>query len=296
MDLELPIESDRSDLDSSDPDHSDTVDRPVARGSSTMSHARFLVHAVAGIVPIGVFLLLPMGTWADMSELPLHPLIVHGVIVALPVAAIWLLVSVWRPRILTRTFSVLWALSVLGALGVIAAKSSGDSLAAAVGLPSAHADAGNRLIPVTIALAAVVLVLGYLTRVRPSPRLARGARGLGAVAAVAVLPLTYAAGHSGAESVWEEEYAEAQQPISRELITLSMDEVMRHDSPTDCWSVVDGVVYDMTTFIARHPAGGSDIVEYMCGKDATEDFQGEHGGQGEPEKWLATLQIGVLAD
>jgi hypothetical protein len=34
----------------------------------------------------------------------------------------------------------------------------------------------------------------------------------------------------------------------------------------------------------------------MCGVDATEDFAGEHDGQGEAEKWLATLKIGVLAD
>jgi hypothetical protein len=33
----------------------------------------------------------------------------------------------------------------------------------------------------------------------------------------------------------------------------------------------------------------------MCGKDATEDFQGEHQGQGEPEKWLETLKIGKLS-
>jgi hypothetical protein len=226
----------------------------------------------------------------------MHPLIVHGVIVALPVAAIWLLLAVWKPNVLTRTFTALWALSVLAVLGVIAAKSSGDSLAAAVGLPNAHAEAGNRLIPVSIAMAATVLISGYVTLVRPTRAVASGARALSAVAAIAVLPLTYLAGHSGAESVWEEEYAEAQQPIAPGNLTLSMDEVRRHATPEDCWTVVDGTVYDMTTFIARHPAGGNDIIEYMCGKDATDDFAGEHGGQGEPEKWLATLKIGTLAD
>ena len=260
-----------------------------------MTNKKFLLHALAGIVPVIVFLLLPLGTWADISELPMHPLIVHGVIVLLPVAAIWLLVSVWRPRVLERTFSVVWALSVLSTLGVIAAKSSGDSLAAAVGMPSAHADAGTRLIPVAIAMAVTVLIFGYVTLVRPSRSIAVGARALAAIAAVAVLPLTYAAGHSGAEAVWEEEYAEAQLPISRDTLTLSLDEVSRHDQPDDCWTVVNGIVYDMTTFIARHPAGSGDI-EGMCGIDATDDFVGEHEGQGEPEKWLATLQIGVLAD
>lgn len=261
-----------------------------------MNHRRFITTALAGIVPVVVFLRLPYGVWADFAQLPMHPLIVHGVIVALPVAAIWLLLAAWNLNVLTRTFTPLWALSVLAALGVIAAKSSGDSLAAAVGLPNEHAEAGNRLIPVSIAMAATVLLSGYVKLVRPNRGVATGARALGAVAAIAVLPLTYLAGHSGAEAVWEEDYAEAQQPIAAGGLTLSMDEVRRHATPEDCWTVVDGTVYDVTTFIDRHPAGGADIVEHLCGKDGTADFRGEHGGQGEPEKWLATLEIGSLAD
>ncbi|MGD9755171.1 MAG: cytochrome b5 domain-containing protein, partial [Acidimicrobiia bacterium] len=149
---------------------------------------------------------------------------------------------------------------------------------------------------VSIAMAATVLISGYVTLVRPTRPFALGARALGAVTAIAVLPLTYLAGHSGAEAVWEADYAEAQQPIAAGNLILSMDEVRRHATPEDCWTVVDGTVYDMTSFIERHPAGASDIVEYLCGKDGTADFRGEHGGQGEPEKWLATLEIGSLAD
>lgn len=255
---------------------------------------KLAIAAVAGAVPVGVFLALPLGTWADISALPAHPLIVHGVIVALPVAAIWLLLAVWKPQVLRRTHVPLWALSVLGALGVIAAKSSGDSLAAAVGLPDTHADAGNRLVPVSIAMAVSVLLFVAFTIVKPVRALGVATRGLAALVALAVLPLTYLAGHSGAESVWEEEYKEAQQPISRDSLTLSMDEVERHAIATDCWTVVNGNVYDMTTFIERHPAGAADIID-MCGKDATDDFMGEHDGQNEPEKWLATLKIGVVA-
>ena len=260
-----------------------------------MSHAKFFAYAAAGVVPIIVFLLLPMGTWADLASLPMHPLIVHGVIVVLPVLAVWLLVSAWKPTLFDRTFPVLWCLAVLAALGVIAAKSSGDSLAAAVGLPGAHAEAGTRLVPFTIALAATVLVFGYVRLVRPIRRAQPVARGLAAVLAVAALPLTYAAGHSGAESVWQEDYAAAKEPISPGSISISLDEVRRHAGRDDCWAVVDGIVYDLTSFVARHPAGSSDIEE-MCGTDATDDFLGEHEGQGEPQSWLATLRIGVLAD
>ncbi|MFN6119227.1 MAG: cytochrome b5 domain-containing protein [Actinomycetes bacterium] len=256
---------------------------------------RFLALAAAGIVPIVVFLLLPMGTWAEITDLPMHPLIVHGVVVVLPVTAILALVAMWRPAVFTRTFTVLWALSVVSVLGVIAAISSGESLSAAVGLPDSHAAAGTRLLIVAIALAATVLTLGFAQLVRPVRAVALGARALTAIGALAALPLTYAAGHTGAEAAWQEDYAAAKEPISRDDLSLSIEEVRRHATPDDCWAVVNGVVYDLTTFVARHPAGSSDI-EGMCGTDATDDFVGEHGGQGEPERWLATLRIGVLSD
>jgi hypothetical protein len=260
-----------------------------------MSLKRFLVVAGLGIAPIALFLLLPFGAWADVDNLPAHPLLVHGVIVIIPVLAVWMLLSVWKPEILRRTFLQMWALGVVAALGVIAAKSSGDSLSAAVGLPDSHADAGNRMIPLTIAMAGSILVMVLFTMVKPIRVAMLSGRTIAAVLAVVALPFTYLAGHSGAESVWEEEYARAQEPISREDLQLTMDEVASRNTPEQCWTVVEGVVYDMTTFIARHPAGASDIKE-MCGEDASEDFLGEHEGQGEPEKWLGTLRIGVLAD
>lgn len=260
-----------------------------------MSLKKFVLVALAGIVPIVTFMFLPYGFWADIDNLPAHPLIVHGIIVLVPVVAVWTLLAMWKEEILRRSKMWLWGLSVAGTLGVIAAKSSGDSLSAAVGLPNEHADAGNRMIPVTIVLSATVLLTIFFGLVRQVRVVNRATRVLASVAAVAALPLTYVAGHTGAESVWEEDYSRAQQPISRDLVEFSMAEVRRRNTPEACWSVVDGEVYDMTTFIARHPAGGSDIVEYMCGKDATDDFTGEHGGQGEPEKWLATLKIGVMA-
>jgi cytochrome b involved in lipid metabolism len=116
---------------------------------------------------------------------------------------------------------------------------------------------------------------------------------LASLIAIVVLPLTYVAGHTGAESVWKEDYAKAQEPISRESVTFSMDEVAKRNTAEQCWTVVNDVVYNMTTFIKRHPAGSKDIID-MCGKDASDDFLGEHEGQGEPEKWLETLKIGAL--
>lgn len=254
---------------------------------------RILVLAVLGVVPIGVMLALPMGTWADLSGLPGHPLIVHSVVVLLPVTSIWVLVASWKADLFMKTGRMLYGISVLSAVGVIAAKSSGDSLSAAIGLPGDHAEAGNRLVAVSIALAGSVLAM-WAIRILWARRYALVAtRALASVIAIGTLPLTYIAGHTGAESVWEAEYAKAQEPISRETVTFSMDEVSRRNTADECWTVVEGAVYDMTTFIKRHPAGSGDIID-MCGKDASDDFLGEHEGQGEPEKWLDTLKIGVL--
>lgn len=260
-----------------------------------MSIKKFLILAIAGILPIAIFMMLPYGVWADVDNLPAHPLIVHSIIVLVPVVAIWTMLAMWKSNVLHKTYMPLWALSVFSTLGVIAAKSSGDSLSAAVGLPNEHADAGNRMIPVMMVLSTLVLLTIFFGMVRKIQFINKGTRVLASLTAVVALPLTYIAGHTGAESVWEEEYALAQEPISRDNLVFTMQEVQQRSAPEACWSVVDGVVYDMTTFIARHPAGGKDIVEYMCGKDATKDFQGEHKGQGEPEKWLDTLRIGVLS-
>ena len=84
---------------------------------------RFIVLALAGIIPIVVVLQLPMGTWADFAGLPNHPLVVHLVVVLLPVVAIWTVLAAVKPVVLERTFPYLFAAAVIG----------GTSLAGGVG-------------------------------------------------------------------------------------------------------------------------------------------------------------------
>ena len=258
-------------------------------------YAKVLATAAIAALPLTVFLLLPMGTWADISSLPGHPLIVHSVVVLLPVVSVWAIVAAWRTEVFNRTFKVLYGLALLAALGVVAAKSSGDSLAAAVGLPNDHADAGNRLVAVSIALVVGIFLVSAVKQILSHRFVLLVSRIVVGVVAAVALPLTYLAGHTGAESVWKDDYAKAQEPISRENISLSRTEVAKRNSPNECWTIVNGSVYDMTSFIQRHPAGSGDIID-MCGKDASDDFLGEHEGQGEPEKWLATLKIGTVKD
>ncbi len=258
-------------------------------------YIKVLTLAVLAAAPIALFLLLPMGTWADFASLPGHPLVVHSVVVLLPVVSLWVIVAAWRTDVFSKTFRILYGLAIVSALGVVVAKSSGDSLAAAVGLPKDHAEAGNNLVAVAIALVGVIFLIAAVRLLFSHRGVHLASRIVAGVIAAAVLPLTYIAGHTGAESVWKDDYAKAQEPISRENISLSRAEVAKRGSAEECWTIVDGSVYDMTSFIQRHPAGSGDIID-MCGKDASDDFLGEHEGQAEPEKWLATLKIGVIKD
>ncbi|KAI9025639.1 cytochrome b5-like heme/steroid binding domain-containing protein, partial [Hyaloraphidium curvatum] len=50
-----------------------------------------------------------------------------------------------------------------------------------------------------------------------------------------------------------------------------MDEVATHNSPADCWFVVDGRVYDASAWIPSHP-GGRAILAAYAGKDVSREW------------------------
>ena len=256
---------------------------------------KFLIIALCGVIPIVVAMQLPSDLWAEIGDLPAHPLIVHFAVVMLPVVALWTLFAIAKPAVLEKTFPYLFALSVVSTLSVIAAKSSGISLSAAVGLPDEHAEAGDRLVVVAIALSAVILLLAGVSKFWPKRIAMRGISVVAMLIAFVALPMTYITGHSGAEATWKDAYAQAKEPISDGVTRVTMAEVQKRSTREDCWSVVDGTVYDLTSFIQRHPGGADDIAK-MCGKDASENFLGQHEGQGEPEMWLGTLKVGVLSN
>ncbi|KAI5459359.1 FMN-dependent dehydrogenase-domain-containing protein [Mariannaea sp. PMI_226] len=52
-------------------------------------------------------------------------------------------------------------------------------------------------------------------------------------------------------------------------------EITAHNKPDDAWLVVNGIVYDLTTFAPHHP-GGADVIYKFAGYDATEEYNKFH--------------------
>ena len=81
--------------------------------------------------------------------------------------------------------------------------------------------------------------------------------------------------------------------LSERIITL--EEVSKHDREDDAWTVIDGVVYDITHFVHNHPGGRTKIMR-GAGKDSTEKFRKSHlGGDEIINEHLWMIAIGTLS-
>lgn len=76
--------------------------------------------------------------------------------------------------------------------------------------------------------------------------------------------------------------------------TFTLAQVTTHASASNCYSAINGIVYDLTAWINKHPGGSREILR-ICGKDGSNAFNGQHGGDARPEQILAGFEIGTLA-
>jgi cytochrome b involved in lipid metabolism len=76
--------------------------------------------------------------------------------------------------------------------------------------------------------------------------------------------------------------------------SYTLAQVATHKSTTDCWSVVNGGVYDLTKWIGKHP-GGPGVIEAMCGVDGTAAYNGQHKGSSSAASYLGQYKIGTLS-
>lgn len=263
--------------------------------------------------------------------LPVHPLVVHAVVVLLPLAALGLVAEVLVPA-LRRRYAGLTVLGLAAGTGAaFVAKESGEALARTEGLPAQHSGLGSLLPPVAAALLVAAVVWWFLQRRTPAPDAPRAGQSgstiaglIAAVLAVVVTVLTVLVGHSGATAAWNPDAARPTPtasatpsatpasisptvtatptvtPITTTPITtvaptpLTMAAVREHATASSCWAVVDGNVYDLTSWIARHPGGPQRILN-LCGTDATAQFTGQHGTSARPNETLAGFKLGPLA-
>lgn len=82
---------------------------------------------------------------------------------------------------------------------------------------------------------------------------------------------------------------------STQVVTYTSTDVAGHNTAEDCWTSIDGSVYDLTQWIQAHP-GGSAVIISLCGTDGTEGFLGQHEGEGQPTSILDSYRIGQLVE
>jgi uncharacterized membrane protein len=99
-----------------------------------------------------------------VNGLPIHPLVVHAVVVLIPLAAIGAIAIALKPAWRRSYGPLVVACAVLAAILCPIATSSGEALERHVGDPGQHADLGDQLIWFVLPLAIFTLALVLLDR------------------------------------------------------------------------------------------------------------------------------------
>ena len=77
------------------------------------------------------------------------------------------------------------------------------------------------------------------------------------------------------------------QPIQTITTPVSLALVQLHNSSSDCWTIIDGEVYDVSSYVKMHPGGEKEILK-ACGIDASELFA-KKGGSGQHSTFARDL-------
>jgi len=107
----------------------------------------------------------------------------------------------------------------------------------------------------------------------------------GAVLLVAVAPTKKTVNNSTASA--------NQTSVNSNSSQYTLAQVAEHADANNCWSAVNGNIYDLTAWISPHP-GGEDVILGMCGKDSSVAFNNQHGGSSRIARILENFKIGTL--
>jgi uncharacterized membrane protein len=149
----------------------------------------------------------------SFNGLPLHPLVVHAVVVLLPLAVLGTVALVVRPSWRQSYGWLLVGVSAVATVLIPVATQSGEALEKQVGDPGKHATLGDQLIWFAIPLLVLDVIWVLLGRrtaaaersgsgVSTPAALTWGVAVLALVAAVAAGVQVYRVGDSGARAAW----------------------------------------------------------------------------------------------
>jgi uncharacterized membrane protein len=144
-----------------------------------------------------------------VDGLPVHPLVVHAVVVLLPLAVLGTLAIAVKPTWRATYGWLVVGIAAVATVLVPVATSSGEALEERVGDPGEHAELGDQLIWFAIALLLFSFLMVYLDRRRAAGKPAVGPSALptvvtvlAVVAALATTVQVYRVGASGARAAW----------------------------------------------------------------------------------------------
>jgi uncharacterized membrane protein len=141
-----------------------------------------------------------------INGLPIHPLVVHAVVVLLPLSILGVLALVVRPAWRARYGVLVAACAAVATLLIPVATSSGESFERRVGNPGIHAELGDQLLWFAIPLLVVAVAIVVVDRGIPDKAVRRPVAGLVSVvavmAAIAAGVQVYRVGDSGAKAAW----------------------------------------------------------------------------------------------
>jgi uncharacterized membrane protein len=160
--------------------------------------------------------------FTQFNGLPVHPLVVHAVVVLLPAAVLGTIAIAVRPAWRRRYGTLVVGVTAVATALIPVATSSGEALEHRVGDPGKHAALGDQLIwfavPLLLLVAALVVLGTRADRTatdgeKSRPRsLGRTVAVLAVVAALATGVQVYRVGDSGARAAWGNDGPTSAQP------------------------------------------------------------------------------------
>lgn len=146
-----------------------------------------------------------------INGIPLHPLVVHGVVVLLPLAILGTIAIALRPAWRTKYGLLVAGIAVIATALVPVATQSGEKFEQTLQIDAGkHADLGDQLIWFALPMLALLIALVVLDRREAVPATAGSSASI-AVKAIAVLAIVaslatayqvFRVGDSGARKVW----------------------------------------------------------------------------------------------